>query len=132
MSAITKYELSSDWGEWTNHDPSGETRVHDTRLKLPFKNIVMDTVSPTTGISNITLTNIARWEFGQSRTLSDQIGVHTASFGNEYVELGGSICPDDLRGELQATVDAHNDGLTESITEALIGCSVDGDETKET
>jgi len=70
MPFLVTWNDTTDWGLWVNaSDPTGSQtlirRIVNGELRLPFKPI---------SITATGLTEVARWQFGQTQTLIDQTG----------------------------------------------------------
>lgn len=77
MSATITVSTKDKWNLWVNESASGEIRIADNKLALPFTKIQH------IGSGSESSQVIARWRFGQTQTTSDQsANGHTASIPN--------------------------------------------------
>lgn len=73
MPPIIKWEKNEDWILWKNESPSGEIRIVEDEIRLPFRQIKHIGVGPESAV-------IARWRFGQNQNAQDASGNgHAAS-----------------------------------------------------
>ena len=87
MPPVTTWNSKNDWLLWNNESPSGEVRIVDDKLKLPFNKISH------LGLGSEASEIIARWRFGQNQSsVDDAENGHDASIPNnvnaEIVENG--------------------------------------------